>query len=319
MEEDKVSIIVPVYNVEKFLGKCLESIITQTYQNIEIVVINDGSTDNSLAICQEYEKKDSRIYLINSMNEGVSSARNKGIKKATGKYLAFVDSDDYIEKNMIETLVKRQKETNAELVICDLFFENIYGNCITQKNNFNINYVLLKDTAISVLSIKKGFYGFLVNKLFIRDIIIKNSIMLNPKIRFREDLLFCIEYIRYINFSSYVKNKFYHYVNHENATTSEKNITNAKKIENRINSLEANYLIMIAAKKYNDRTILNKAKNLFYVNYGETLDAISDKQISLKYMAKYSFKYFDFFKSLLDMKIPLYLKIIAIKGVIKNI
>lgn len=96
MEKKLISIIVPVYNAEKYLQKCLDSILEQTYQNLEIIIVNDGSTDNSGQICQEYEKKDSRIIYIEKENGGVSDTRNTGLDRMTGSYVTFVDSDDWV-------------------------------------------------------------------------------------------------------------------------------------------------------------------------------------------------------------------------------
>ena len=117
-EKDRlVSIIVPVYNVEKYLSKCIESLINQTYTNIEILLINDGSTDNSKKICEQFKEKDSRIKLINKENGGLSDTRNKGLQEAIGKYIAFVDSDDYINENTVEDNLKTAIEKNADIVI----------------------------------------------------------------------------------------------------------------------------------------------------------------------------------------------------------
>src|SRR5699024_165398 len=101
----KLSIIVPIYNSEKRLGRCLNSIINQSYKNIEIILVNDGSTDTSLEICNEFKKKDSRVKVINKENEGVALARNDGLLVATGDYIAFVDSDDYLDLTMYENLL----------------------------------------------------------------------------------------------------------------------------------------------------------------------------------------------------------------------
>ena len=114
--KDKVSIIVPVYNNEKFLEKCLDSIINQSYKNLEILLINDGSKDNSLKIMRQYAKKDKRIIIIDKENEGVSKARNDGIRASSGEYITFVDSDDYIEFNEIEEMYKAIKENNVDMV-----------------------------------------------------------------------------------------------------------------------------------------------------------------------------------------------------------
>ena len=111
----KISIIIPIYNTALYLNKCLDSIINQTYKNIEIILINDGSKDNSLKICQEYTFRDNRIILINKQNAGVSQARNDGIKIASGDYIMFVDSDDWLELNTIEICVNEIK--NYDLLL----------------------------------------------------------------------------------------------------------------------------------------------------------------------------------------------------------
>lgn len=117
----KVSIIVPVYNMEKRLKRCLDSIVGQTYSNIEIILINDGSKDNSLKILKSYEKKDNRIKLIDQPNQGISVSRNNGLKISSGDYICFADSDDYIEKNMIEKLVECIEEEKADIAVCNYY------------------------------------------------------------------------------------------------------------------------------------------------------------------------------------------------------
>ena len=118
---EKVSIIVPVYNSEKYLGNCLETLVNQTYKNIEILLINDGSKDNSLSICEDYRDKDERIKLFSIPNSGVSTARNLGIDHATGDFVTFVDSDDWIEKNAIEFGVEKASASEADIVIWSYF------------------------------------------------------------------------------------------------------------------------------------------------------------------------------------------------------
>ena len=117
---EKVSVIVPVYNVEKYLKKCLDSIRNQTYDHLEILLVDDGSTDNSGKICDEYGKKDSRVIAIHQMNGGLSAARNRGIEIASGEFILFVDSDDYIASDMIEKLYLRLKETRSDMAVCGI-------------------------------------------------------------------------------------------------------------------------------------------------------------------------------------------------------
>ena len=106
MLKEKISVIIPIYNVEEYLDKCIKSIINQSYRNLEIILVNDGSTDNSLSICNRYKKNDNRIILINKKNGGLSSARNAGMEVATGQYISFIDGDDYIDLDMYESIYK---------------------------------------------------------------------------------------------------------------------------------------------------------------------------------------------------------------------
>ena len=117
--DDLISVIVPVYNVEKYIRKCIDSILSNTYKNLEIIIVDDGSVDSSSIICDEYKKKDERIVVIHKENGGLSDARNKGIEISNGKYLMFIDSDDYISIDMIETLYKRLISDNTDMSICD--------------------------------------------------------------------------------------------------------------------------------------------------------------------------------------------------------
>lgn len=116
---DKISVIIPVYNVEKYLSACIKSILNQTHRNLELILIDDGSKDNSGQICDEFAKKDSRIRVIHQENGGVSVARNKGVDISEGDYIAFVDSDDFVAPNMYESLLKAIKRTDADMALCN--------------------------------------------------------------------------------------------------------------------------------------------------------------------------------------------------------
>ena len=111
---DLVSIIIPVYNVEDFVEQCIDSILNQTYSNLEIIAVNDGSTDSSLKILENIKKKDSRVMIINQKNSGVSSARNAGIAKANGKYLVFVDADDFLARNFVDYMLELIKYNDSD-------------------------------------------------------------------------------------------------------------------------------------------------------------------------------------------------------------
>ena len=122
--EQKVSIIVPVYNVEKYLKRCVDSLIEQSYKNLEIILVDDGSKDNSFSICKEYESKDSRVRIFHKENEGLGLTRNYGIEKSTGEYITFVDSDDYLTLDAVETMVEKAAVTNADVVVANMFYKD---------------------------------------------------------------------------------------------------------------------------------------------------------------------------------------------------
>lgn len=136
-----ISVIVPVYNVEPYLRVCLDSIINQTYKNIEIIIVNDGSTDKSEMICEEYKKNDHRIVLINQRNSGLSAARNSGVKVARGRYIGFVDSDDFIYPDMYECLVKNMVDNNADIVECQV--ETVFEDKSVNISRQDINSCIL--------------------------------------------------------------------------------------------------------------------------------------------------------------------------------
>lgn len=137
MNEELISVIVPVFRVEQYLDKCLESIVSQTYKNLEIIIVDDGSPDSCPIKCDQWKEKDSRIKVLHKKNGGLSDARNRGIDIATGNYLLFVDSDDYVSSSMIEKLYKLLKKTNAEISICNYFRVEENGTMTKEKINLS--------------------------------------------------------------------------------------------------------------------------------------------------------------------------------------
>lgn len=117
---DKISVIVPIYNSEKYLSQCIESILFQTYRNFELILVSDGSTDESLSICKKYQQEDNRIKILELEHKGVSNARNQGINESTGDFICFIDSDDEVDKEYLQTLILLQKKYNADIVEVDL-------------------------------------------------------------------------------------------------------------------------------------------------------------------------------------------------------
>lgn len=166
MTEETISIIIPVYNIEKFLNKCVDSVLKQTYHNLEIILIDDGSTDKSGAICDDYKSKDNRIKVLHQLNGGLSSARNAGIEIANGEYLAFIDGDDYVEPTLIETLFNACKETNADLSICSFYMEGEDGKTrIECESLANASYTNIE--ALELLALpRQDRYVVAWNKLY---------------------------------------------------------------------------------------------------------------------------------------------------------
>ena len=167
-KNELISIIVPVYNVEEYLERCVESIINQTYQNIEIILVDDGSKDNSGKICDKLKERDIRIKVIHKENGGLSDARNAGLKIANGKYIGFVDSDDYIEKDMFETLYNLNKKYNSEISIVS--FNELYNGKIIGVRNSKKIEELNKINAIKELLIDTKIQSYAWNKLFKREL-----------------------------------------------------------------------------------------------------------------------------------------------------
>lgn len=202
MKEEMISVVIPIYNTEKYLERCIDSVCEQTYNNLEIILINDGSTDKTEEICLKFSEKDNRIKYFYKKNEGVSIARNMGIKEATGKFLYFLDSDDWIEKNCIEELYKNI--SNYELSFC-LHSKN-------KKSNFE--FVINKKEFLENLFYpsKYEYQGYIWNKLFEVEIIKKNKIFFEEKIKYNEDRLFVFKYIQKMKTNiKFVDKILYHY------------------------------------------------------------------------------------------------------------
>ena len=214
-----VSIIVPIYNAQKFLKKCINSLLNQTYKNIEIILVNDGSTDDSLEICEYYAKKDKRIKVMDKVNGGVSSARNIGIEASTGTYICFIDSDDYINKNFVKEAVKIFEKNSVDLVKFNYVKK---GKVIKIKNKMLLPINEIIPTKGNI--IKK--YIFLTDNLctscanMYKTSVVK-SLKFNSDFRIGEDFLFVSQYLNNTE-SLYVLNKPYYYykVNANSATHS---------------------------------------------------------------------------------------------------
>lgn len=209
----KVSVIVPVYNVEKYIKKCLESLVNQTLRDIEIIVVNDGSQDKSKEIIAEYVRKYPNIVYVEKENGGLSDARNYGMKYAKGEYIAFVDSDDYVDTTMYEKMYNKAVEEKADYVECDFYWE--YPDKL--KKDVGIRYSNKKDMLV---------YARVVawNKLIKREIIHNEF----PKGLYYEDVEFFYKLIPYINKFAFVKEPLVYYVQRENSIVNKQGAKTAQ-------------------------------------------------------------------------------------------
>lgn len=224
-----ITVIVPVYNVEQQLERCLNSILDQTYNKYELIIINDGSTDSSGCICDEYKKKDNRVKVFHKQNEGASSARNAGIEKANGEYICFVDSDDYVDNRYLTAfLVDSLIKDKYTLVVQDLQFEN--GDSISKYSNFIEGNYSGKDFSklFSLNEIDRR--GGPVSKLYNKEIITTNNLKFHLNIHAGEDLLFMISYL------SLIKNVFL------SADVNYHAVSTPGSLSKRYNSFESEFL-----------------------------------------------------------------------------
>lgn len=166
--EDKISVVIPVYKVEKYLDECLESVVNQTYKNLEIILVDDGSPDNCPKMCDEWAIKDERIKVIHKENGGLSDARNAGIKIATGKYLSFIDSDDYVENNLYEVAIKKLKDNNAQIFIFGRSY--LYGNNKEINSNKKIELIMNSEEALDKMNMFQYYDVAAWDKIYKRDL-----------------------------------------------------------------------------------------------------------------------------------------------------
>lgn len=204
-----ISIIVPVYNAALYLDKCLSSLKRQTYSDIEIIMIDDGSTDGSAGICKYYEEADARFRYIYQENAGVSAARNKGLQLAKGEYIGFCDSDDWVEDDMYETLHTILEETQSDVSIISFDCGTSDGAVIQESKD---SHILIFDAEAAILEMHQGknFQGHLCNKLIKRNLL--NNLFLDEKVVICEDMLFMWMVFFRCKKVAFLNAKKYHYV-----------------------------------------------------------------------------------------------------------
>ena len=255
---NKVSIIIPVYNTEKYITKCLNSIINQTYTNLEILCINDGSKDNSLSILKDYESQDSRVIVETIPNSGVSKARNIAIKKAIGEYIMFVDSDDYIEKNMVLEMLEAAELNKADIVRCNNFLENSKGKIIKTETYYLKNKSLLKSEItdnIYIDIINGNLLTYSCVLLIKKDTLLKTNLF-DEKLKIYEDRVFYLDLFLNLNKVYFLNKPLYHYVINDTSCLNSKKLVSSH-LYNTLEGWTSIYNMLNLHKITNDYLIKN--------------------------------------------------------------
>ena len=269
----KVSVIVPIYNVEKYLEKCINSLLSQTLEDIQIILVNDGSKDNSGNIAKEYEKNNKdRVIYVEKENGGLSDARNYGLKYATGDFIAFLDSDDYIEKNAYEEMYNKAIEENADYVECDFIWE--FPNKIRVDKQYPYKN---KKEMLSFVRVVAW------NKLIKRQLITDNNLEFPKGLRY-EDVEFTYKLIPFINKFAYVNKPFIHYVQREGSIANVQNERTAEiftVLDNVIEFYKKNNIY----EKYRDELEYNYARYLLCSSL-KRMCKIKDKSIREKLLTE---------------------------------
>ena len=267
--DELISIIVPVYNIEDYIKDCLNSLANQTYKSVEIIVINDGSTDGSLAVCEEFQRKYSNIIVFSQENAGLSEARNTGLRLAKGKYISFVDGDDYIDIRFCETAIHFMKVLDLSIFISGIIFDEC--NNVYWKGDIDSDIELLKKYADRVLSVDELLAGYCEwvipscawGKVYRKDIFDEHGFLFPPNVFF-EDALLTLKYIAsskrgYFSCDPRVS---YYYVQRLNSITQDSIYLRGPKLRDRFNSYIQCYYEM---KKYVNEELISKKYTNIYV------------------------------------------------------
>jgi len=253
----KVSIIVAAYNVEKFIKDCIESIITQTYSNFELIIVNDGSNDSSGAICNSFAKNDARIKVVHQENKGLVNARKSGLQIASGKYVLYIDGDDYVESNFCELLIMETYNFDADIVIGG-YIRNYRGRMITVKNILpagryeNDKTKKIWDKMIFTGNFfSHGISTYSWGKLFKRDILISIQMAIPSNITIGEDAACVYPYISICKKIVITNASNYHYVQHQSSML--KNSSNISEEINKLSRLFVYFLNFFKAHEFHDR------------------------------------------------------------------
>lgn len=274
----KVSVIVPVYKVEKYLNKCLESLVNQTLQDIEIIVVNDGSPDNCQSIIDNYKQKyPDKIISIVKENGGQGSARNVGLEKSNGEYIGYVDSDDYIELDMYEKLYNKAITNDYDVVICDNFVVNEKNGKKYPECNYKNDHSILENAFLGKIAVW--------NKIYKRKILVENKIKFKEKVWY-EDFAFTFKVMACTNKIAYVDKPLYNYLLRKGSTMNNNNIAKNTEIFDAFDDA-TNYLKEKKIyQKYYDLLEFNAIDHIYISTCVRVINAQVSKKLKKKVMSE---------------------------------
>lgn len=285
-----ISIVIPIYNVEKFLRQCLESIIHQTYNKWECILVNDGSADNSGDICDEYVKKDQRFQSFHIKNSGVSCARNIALENSKGEFVTFIDSDDYVSPHYLEIIVEKMRDVDLLMFSNQIFYGN--GKTTTRQRNDECFYTK-ENVEKYILELKSAcqqqweFWGYIWNKCYRRKIIEQYNIRFTEKLSYREDNVFNEAYYRKIHSMKILSDVLYFYryttsgLTHKNVSRNEY-LSIARGLEKETNEIEYVPLLL-----YDKERVLDFFLRANSINFIESFRLFQEiKRVSKNYNDK---------------------------------
>lgn len=252
-----ISVVVPVFRAEKCLSRCIDSILAQTYTNFELILVNDGSPDNSGAICDEYAKKDIRISVIHKQNAGVSAARNTGLDNARGVYITFIDSDDFVDSYYLEKLLSAP----SDLTVCGSYITSVNGDKSVYIRTDECIHRITKEQIVNWFD--SNYLKYVWGKLFKRSIIEENNLRFDSRISLGEDVVFVVQYALFCKTCASVQDILYYYVKYPGVSTLTQQLTPHMVISNDLRDQMLNDIFHsngIISKVFNSSEYVSKRK-----------------------------------------------------------
>lgn len=292
-----ISVVVPVYNTEKFLKKCITSIQTQTYHNLEIILIDDGSTDRSGQIVNEFAEKDKRIIVVHKQNGGESNARNIGLKMATGEYITFCDCDDWIDKDMYESMMGILVDGNIDMVAVSWYYDTNLNICEI-KNELPVNDKIFgREELLKYIYMRDSYRGFayIWNKLYKRDILynkLGELILFDETLQLGGDVLYLAEIALNVKNVKYINRAFYHYNQREDSGCHTKDVG---KLRDWIRAYEM--VLQRFEEEHIDKNVIDYVKRFLAYHSSNAVEiAIKQEQLTAKkefqsFMQRYKQEY----------------------------